>query len=81
MIVLEERSGVVSPTKTSSVPEQNDVASFYEYQSFAIVSYSRPFLSVVQVLLLQVLFNIILFYQNPYMVIATQDDLLCARFP
>ena len=28
MIVLEERSGVVSPTKTSGVPEQSDVASF-----------------------------------------------------
>ena len=36
MIVLEERSGVVSPTKTSGVPEQNDLANFYEYQSCAI---------------------------------------------
>ena len=36
MIVLEERSGVVSPTKTSSVPEQSDVASFYVYQFFTI---------------------------------------------
>ena len=54
MIVLEERSGVVSPTKTSGVPEQNDLANFYEYQSFAICFLFPPFLSFVQVLLLQV---------------------------
>ena len=36
MIVLEERSGVVSPTKTSGVPEQIVVASFYVCQFFAM---------------------------------------------
>ena len=81
MIILEERSGVVSPTKTSGVPEQIVVASFYVCQFFAMCILLPP-LSFLRssAIVVKVLFNIISFYQNPYRVIATQNDLLCARF-